>query len=154
MNKAEAVAGAIVLLIGAVLAIEAYQLPYMVENVPGPGFLPLWLGGGILLTGATIMLKALRGAYRSLPEIAWPDAWGWRQVTVMFGSLAVALLLLNQLGFLITTALFMAAVIFSLGGRSWPTLIFAPIAAAGILYLVFAVWLNVPLPQGLFGLPD
>jgi hypothetical protein len=154
MNKTEAVGGAIVLAIGAILAIEAYKLPYMVENVPGPGFLPLWLAGSILLAGATITLKALRGTLRDLPDISWPDAWGWRQVLVMIGSLAVALLVLTKLGFLVTTALFMAIVIYSLGGRSWPILVLAPIAAAGILYLVFAVWLDVPLPQGLFGAAD
>jgi len=154
MNKAETFGGLVVLAIGAALAIAAYKLPYMVEDVPGPGFLPLWLSGGILIAGACILLKAVRGAMPELSDITWPDRWGWRQVLTMLGSLAVSLLLLTKLGFLITTAAFMAIMIYSLGGRSWPTLIFAPIAAAGILYLVFAVWLNVPLPQGIFGVQD
>jgi len=153
MNKSEIFSGLIVVAIGVALGIEAYRLPYMVEDVPGPGFLPLWLAGGILIAGATILMKSLRGAGHSLPGITWPDGWGWRQVLTMLGSLGVSLLLLTKLGFFITTTAFMALMIYSLGGRSWPTLIFAPIAAAGILYLVFAVWLNVPLPQGLFG-PD
>lgn len=154
MNKAETCGGLIVVAIGVVLGIAAYKLPYMVEDVPGPGFLPLWLAGGILIAGVCILLKALRGTVPGMLDITWPDRWGWRQVLTMLGSLAISLLLLTKLGFLVTTTAFMAVMIYSLGGRSWPTLVFAPIAAAGILYLVFALWLNVPLPEGIFGLPD
>jgi hypothetical protein len=154
MKKTETFGGLIVLAIGTILAVEAWKLPYFVEDVPGPGFLPLWLAGGILIAGATIVVKALRGSVPGMQDIVWPEAWGWRQVLTMLGTLAVSLLLLSKLGFLVTTTGFMAVMIYSLGGRSWPTLILAPVAAAGILYLVFAVWLNVPLPEGIFGLPD
>jgi hypothetical protein len=56
---------------------------------------------------------------------------------------------LNTLGFLVTTAAFVAVVIFGLGIRSWRMLASVPLLAAIGLYLVFAVWLNVPLPKGL-----
>lgn len=154
MLKADTFGGLIVIAVGLVLGTEAYKLPYLVEDVPGPGFVPLWLAGGILVAGAAIVVKALRANLASVQAIAWPDAWGWRQVLTMLGALAVSLLVLTRLGFLLTTTAFMAVMIHSLGGRSWPTLLLAPVVAAGILYLVFAVWLNVPLPPGVFGPAD
>lgn len=149
MNKIETVAGLIVLIIGIVLCVEANKLAYMVESVPGPGFLPLWVSFGILGTGGVLTFNALRGRVVDDEPIVWPNISGWRQVGVLLAALAAALLLLEPLGFLITTTGFMAIVVFSLGVRHWGTLVLAPVAAAGILYLVFAVWLNVPLPTGL-----
>ena len=148
MEKAEAAAGFLILTVGALLLIAAYQLPYMVEDVPGPGFLPLWVSFGILASGGVVTVSALRGRLRPGEPIAWPDMLGWRQVGVMLAALACALILFDDLGFVITTTAFMTIVIFSLGVRSWVTLVTAPIAAAGILYAVFALWLGVPLPQG------
>jgi putative tricarboxylic transport membrane protein len=148
MEKAETAGGLLILTIGVVLLIAAYQLPYMVEHVPGPGFVPLWLSFGILASGAVVTAKAMRGRLRPGEPIEWPDRPGWRQVGVMLAALALALVLFDSLGFVITTTAFMTAVIFSLGVRSWVTLITAPIAAAAILYAVFAVWLGVPLPPG------
>ena len=149
MHKAETLAGVVVLAIGALLLNEARKLPYLLEEVPGPGFLPLWISFGILIAGTLVVLNALRG--RSVKPVEWPSGWGIRQVSVLLGALALALLLLQKLGFFITTAAFMLVVIYSLGVRSWLTLVIAPVAAAGVLYLVFAVWLGVPLPPGVFG---
>ena len=149
MNKAETVAGALVTAIGVLLLVYAYKLDYMVESVPGPGFLPLWLGIGIVLTGAILTAKALRPALVDSEPIQWPQPPGWIQIGVMLGALAIALLLLEPLGFLVTAMLFMAALVFSLGLKSWPLLIAVPIVSALVLHLVFVVWLGVPLPLGL-----
>ena len=149
MEKAETIAGLLIVTVGALLFIESYKLPYLVENhVPGPGFLPLWLSFGILGAGASVIFSAVRGRLRPGEPIAWPDKLGWRQIVVMLAALAFALVLFDDLGFVITTTVFMTVVIYSLGVRSWLTLVMAPIAAAAILYAVFALWLGVPLPQG------
>lgn len=154
MNKPEAIAGTVVVLIGAVLLIAANKLPYTVEHIPGPGFLPLWVSFGIIACGAIITFNAARPALAAREAVDWPDATGWRLVGVMLAALAVALLLLETLGFFVVATVFMAAVIFSLGVRSWRMLVTVPLVAAGGLYLVFAVWLRVPLPQGLLSLFD
>jgi putative tricarboxylic transport membrane protein len=152
MEKAETAGGLLLLTVGAILLFEAYKLPYMVEDVPGPGFLPLWLAIGILLAGLSVTVSAVRGRLRPGEPIVWPATWGWRQVITMMAALALALLFLDTAGFLVTTTLFMAVVIYSLGVRSWLMLISAPLAAAGILYSIFALWLRVPLPQGILNI--
>ena len=153
MNKPEAIAGAVVVVIGASLLVAASRLAYLVEGVPGPGFLPLWLSFGVIATGIILTVKALRG--RLVAEaIEWPDAAGWRQVGMMLGTLALALLVLEHLGFVLTAMAFMAVIVFSLGVRSWRMLLGVPVLSAAGLYLVFATWLRVPLPQGILTFLD
>lgn len=150
MNKAEAVAGSVVVAIGAFMLFESMKMLYMLDNVPGPGFLPRWLAAGLIGIGLVLTAKGMRPALAVREIIDWPDATGWRRVALMSGALAVALLVLDTLGFLVTTAVFMVVVVYGLGSRSWRMLVSMPLAAAIGLYVIFAVWLQVPLPKGIF----
>ena len=149
MNKAEAASGAAFVAIGAAMMFHAWRMPYLLEGVPGPGFLPRWIAFGLMAVGVIIIVKAVRPVLAATEPVAWPDAGGWRRVGLMIGALAAALIVLNTLGFLVTTTAFVAVVIYGLGIRSWRMLATVPLGAACGLYLVFAVWLNVPLPKGL-----
>jgi putative tricarboxylic transport membrane protein len=146
MNKAEAVSGAFFVAIGGFMLLHALKLAYLVENIPGPGFLPRWIAGGLIAAGCVLVVKALRAEGAEPP--AWPGPAGWRRVVLLLGALGVAFVVLTTLGFLVTTALFVGVVIFSLGVRSWKTLATVPLLAAIVLYVVFAVCLSVPLPKG------
>jgi hypothetical protein len=149
MNKAEIVAGAVVLAIGATLLAGSLQFPYTRGGEPGPGFLPLWIAFGII--GGACMLLARGFRARLVPEerITWPAAAGWRRVALMLGALAVSFLALEELGFLVVATAFMVVMVFSLGGRSWRLLASVPLLSAIALYGIFAVWLRVPLPKGI-----
>lgn len=149
MNKAETAAGAVCVALGAWMLLESIKLPYFVEGVPGPGFLPLWISFGIIGAGLVLTVKGIRFRWVTAEGITWPEAAGWRRVALMLGALAVSLLLLEMLGFLVTTTLFMAVVVFGLGVRSWRMLASVPLLAAVGLYAIFAVWLRVPLPKGI-----
>lgn len=148
MNKAETVAGSLFVAIGVAMLLQAMKFPYFVENVPGPGFLPRWIAGGIITAGLALAAKGIWPRLLIAEAVAWPEAPGWRRVGLMLGALAVSLLLLKTLGFMLVTALFMAAVVFGLGIRSWLILASVPLASAVALYVIFAVWLLVPLPKG------
>lgn len=149
MNKAETVAGALIVAIGAFMLFESMKMLYMQESIPGPGFLPRLLAIGLICTGLALTVKGVRPGLTAQEVIDWPNARGWRRVALMTVALAVALLVLDKLGFLLTTAAFMLVVVYGLGSRSWRTLVSMPLAAAIGLYVVFAVWLQVPLPKGI-----
>lgn len=150
MNKAETVAGAVIVVLGALLLQQSLRLPYIADGVPGPGFLPLWISSGIMGSGFVLAVKGVRAHLAPTGEaVTWPEPSGWRRVGLVLGALAVSLLLLTWLGFVLTTALFMITVIFGLGVRSWRSLVSVPLISAVVLYLIFAVMLRVPLPKGL-----
>lgn len=149
MNRGEAVAGSVCLALGAWMLLESIKFPYFVEGVPGPGFLPLWISFGIVGSGLALAVKGFRPRLASQEVITWPDVAGWRRVALMLGALAVSLLLLEFLGFMLTTTLFMAVMVFGLGVRTWRMLVSVPLVSAIGLYVIFAVWLRVPLPKGI-----
>lgn len=151
MNKAETAAGAVFVVIGAWILRDAVKMPYFVEGVPGPGFLPLWIGLGIIVSGVVLTGKGIwpRLATPDAESATWPQAAGWRRVVLMLGAMAVSLVVLEKLGFMVTTTLFMAVVVFGLGARSWWVLATVPLVSAVALFVIFAVWLRVPLPKGI-----
>ena len=151
MNKAETVAGSMFVAIGVWMLLEAIKMPYIVEGVPGPGFLPLWIALGIIVSGFVLTAKGIwpRLALQGEQGVMWPQAAGWWRVALILGAMAVSLVVLEKLGFMVTTTLFMAAVVFGLGVRSWWMLATVPLVSAVALYVIFAVWLRVPLPKGI-----
>ncbi len=148
MHKAEVVAGALVLAFGASVLAGALQFPFLLEGVPGPGFLPLLISCGILGSGVVLITGSIRGTIKT-ENPRWAALAGWRRVGLMLASMTAAFLLLELLGFLIVTTLFMGVMIFCLGVRSWRVLATVPVLSAIALYAVFAVWLRVPLPKGI-----
>lgn len=152
MNRAELAAGTLVLVFGAALLAGALGFPFILAGIPGPGFLPLLIGAGIVAAGTVLVTAAARGRVPAPGTILWPPLAGWVRVAFLLGALAVSFLLLETLGFLLVSTLFMAAMIYALGGRSWTMLTLVPVLSAGLLYGVFAVWLRVPLPKGLLTL--
>lgn len=148
MNKAETVAGGVFAAIGVLMLLESLKFAYFLDGVPGPGFLPRWVAGGLVCVGLYLAIKGIRPGVTLQKAIPWPDKGAWWRLAVVFAALALALVLLDKLGFVIVVTVFMAAVMYSLGVRSWLTLSAVPVLTAIGLYVVFAVWLRVPLPRG------
>jgi hypothetical protein len=153
MNKAEVTAAGVVLVLGLALLIAALQFPFLSRGAPEPGFLPLLIALGIIGSGVALLVGALRGSTLAQAP-SWPSAAGWWHVALMLIALTLAFLLLEELGFVIATTLFMAAMIYVLGERSWRMLLIVPPLSAIALYAVFALWLRVPLPKGLITFID
>lgn len=148
MNKAETVAGGVFTAIGVLMLLESLKFAYFLDGVPGPGFLPRWVAAGLVCVGLYLTAKGIRPGIALQNAISWPDAGAWRRVAFILGALALALLLLDKLGFVIVVAVFMAVVMYSLSVRSWLMLATVPVLTAIGLYVIFAVWLRVPLPKG------
>jgi hypothetical protein len=153
LYKSEVVAGALVLTFGVALLAGALQFPFLLDGVPGPGFLPLLTAVATVACGLVLLTSSVRGTIR-MDKPNWAPRSGWVRVVSMLAAMTVSYLLLEELGFLIVTTLFMAAMIFALGERSWRMLATIPVLAAIALYAVFAVWLRVPLPKGLITFID
>ncbi len=70
---------------------------------------------------------------------------------VLFATLILYVLVLDFLGFILTTLLCSVIVLLIMGERRIPMLIGMPIFLVATLFLIFNVGLNVPLPTGIFG---
>jgi len=81
-------------------------------------------------------------------EVSWPSLPAFARAASGFGLLLLYALALQPLGYLISTALFLMIAIL-LFEPVRPTRAFmVGIASAAFLFLIFRVWLRVPLPGG------
>ena len=149
MRKAELLFGLGVLFFGGLFLEESLRLPYFVNKVPGPGFLPVWLSLGIIAMGLGLTIPHFRPSSASpLTEQKPTGSGAWQRVGMIIGGLAVVTALLKSLGFLITTILYVGLVAFGLGMRSLRVLVAVSMLTGTVLYGVFVVLLEVEMPVG------
>jgi putative tricarboxylic transport membrane protein len=147
MTRRDAVAATALLLFAAVAAVESLRLlPFGVVRNPGPAFFPWWTSLTLAVLSIVLLVQALAGRAQSR------DAAGgrWSRVAGLLAALAVYSLVLEPVGYPIAT---FALVLFMLRVTEptrWPVALATALLASGGTYLVFAVWLSVPLPAGPF----
>ena len=150
MRSADRIAGGGLLALA--LAFSAAALKnhsYWGENGPGPGFLPFWLG----LVMAVLATLLLVGALRSKdPGEAWlPRGDGLRRLLLVIGLTAAFVALLNVLGMVLGTVLFLVALMRGLDRLPWLQTLAVALGVAGVNFMVFTFWLRVPFPIGVLG---
>jgi len=150
VRGADRFAGAGLLALGVAFAAAALkQYDYWGPNGPGPAFLPFWLGLAMAVLAAALLLGALRAAE---PGAAWfPRGEGLRRVLLVLGAMTALVLLLNVLGMVVATLLFLLVLFRFIDRQPWPLSLAVAVAIAGLNFLVFTYWLRVPMPVGPFG---
>lgn len=61
------------------------------------------------------------------------------------------LVVMQWMGFIITTLIFIAVMMFYLGVRDKKSMILIPVCLTALIYLMFDVWLSITLPISIFG---
>lgn len=137
---ASTIAGVVLLLLGLGTAYLATVYGVGTMNMPKPGFFPL-------LVGVFLSVLALFYLYQERGQQRFQGGAWLRPLQAVILSFAYVMFL-ERLGYIIATVLMLLVFV---GGieRQKParTVAVAILATAG-MYLIFAVWLRVPLPQG------
>ena len=112
---------------------------------PGPGFFPFW-------AGVVLALLSLMSLFGSLKKRDMLSLSGFKspKLLLVTGALLAYLLLLETLGFLIVTFLFLL-LLFRLGYRGWGVSAVLALTAAVASFAIFQLWLKTQLPVGPFG---
>jgi len=150
MRNADRIAGAGLLAFAVSFSVGALRYyTYWGPGGPGSGFLPFWLGVAM----AALALLLFVGAMRSRdPGSPWlPAGAGLKRLAVVLGATAAFVGLLNVVGMILGTALFLVALLRFLEGYGWLTTLGVAVATAGINYFVFTSWLRVPFPVSALG---
>jgi hypothetical protein len=149
MQRGELVLAGFFGLLGLWWVLGALALPYWSGFAPGPGFLPLWLGGALLaLVLAFVALG--RRAPTPVPESdATPTSD--RKPAVIAASLLACIGGIELAGFAVPTFAYLVFLLAVVERRPWPGAAAIAAATTLALHLIFAVWLGVPLPRGPWG---
>ncbi len=153
MKSYDLVGGLIWLLLGISLCIGSIKLGLGELHNPGPGFMPFLSAAILGLWGAVLMflsiLKKLDGGEKSNGRRIWVKE-NWKSFFFTLSALFGYGLLLEILGFLITTFAFLFFLFKLTEPKSWKI----PLAVSGITtilsYLLFSVWLQGAFPKGVF----
>ncbi len=151
MKKFDLISAAFWLLVALVMCEESWRIRLGEFHNPGPGFLPF--GAGLILGGCALAVLVRTLKVRGKEGKAfWADRSRWSKVFLTLGCIFVYGVLLEPLGFLLTTFLSMGFLFRVIEPQRWRTVITGALFSAIGAYLIFAVWLQVELPRGFLGL--
>jgi len=147
MWLADLIGGVIVLVLGFAVVFFSWQLPYMSEYGPGPGFLPRWIGFGIVGCAIVVIIKILRKHDKSGAFFKPLTKMGVKALILMI----IAFLLFPLLGFCVGLGLFVGVSMRVMGKHSWISCGITAVVTAIAIHYIFAHWLSIPLPTGMVG---
>ena len=147
MNS-ERISSLVLVLLSVFILAESRRYSLGTIDYPGPGFLPVLLGIAIGLMSLALFIRSLA---RTHPlKTSWPDRQGVIAVGAIFMGILVFTLLLEASGYLLNTFLLFVMLLRPVGKQSWSLTMLVSFAAVLISYLLFDVWLKVPLPRGIW----
>jgi putative tricarboxylic transport membrane protein len=163
--RADLVLSGVLALIAVVYAVQAFDLPQTSPNQAdiGPRAYPVLILVLLVLATVLLALKALWGfivSARETDSVTDRRAMLFRLggLTLVVAATVVYLELMIPLGFIVSTALFIALQVAMVGGwrryggrRALIPVVFACLASVAI-YVLFADSLGVLLPRGIFSL--
>lgn len=138
--------------LGIFLCIGSLSLRLGDFQRPGPGFMPFLSGLAMLILGSiSIFIKAPQELVNT-EEIAGERALSRKKIRSFWVPLSLLfayIMLLEPLGFLLATFLFLFS-LFKLKDKRWlAPLIFSAVVVL-VSYLFFSVWLKAQFPKGIF----
>ena len=155
MKKYLRVDGLIWVILGIALCLGSVKLQLGSFRVPGPGFLPFCSGVSLGFFGFIQMLSPLfAGADERQQQNSYEGRvkWNWRKsltplLTLM--TLLAYILLLEPLGFVLTTFVCLLLLFKLSEPRRWLMPMVLSGVTAVLSYLIFSVWLQSHFPKGL-----
>ena len=152
MKFNDALTGAALAALGAVILWHIQGFPPMPGQKYGPAWFPGLIAGGLIAGGALLFVARLRAA-GTQPLVALPE-WTRRRrpmaaVASVVAGLVLYVFVVDSIGFHITAAALLLLWSRMLGA-AWQLAIPVAILATFVIQLSFYKLLKVPLPWGLF----
>ncbi|MBW6486895.1 MAG: tripartite tricarboxylate transporter TctB family protein [Syntrophobacterales bacterium] len=151
MKKADLITGVVLLVLAGYVINEARMMPPSATFGPGSGFFPFWLG--IILAGLSLILVV--GASLRPKDADDGSPFPARQaliaVTKVLGGLVLFTLLMETMGFVLNTVIFVMYLMKVVQRERWWVALLIAVATTACLYIVFQVLLGISLPRNMFG---
>lgn len=135
--------------LGIFAMAHSYSLGLKGITGPGPGLMPFLVGLLLLLASFYLLITSL------LKRRDEDEVREERQSTVNLGKVSLVVasliayaLLMERLGFLITTPLLLMALFRGSGARKWRSIVFTSILTSLIVYFAFT-YLRIRFPAGI-----
>jgi hypothetical protein len=142
--------------VAVVYLVMAIGMPRGTLNHPGPGLYPTVVGAFLIATAAgclareVLRLRTSSGRSSAALQAGAVSSGGalGRTLPIM-GAMVAYVLALQPLGFPVSICLFLLVAIRMFGYRRWLPALGMAAALTAVSYVVFVLWLKVPLPLGI-----
>ena len=148
MRNTDRWVGLALALLGFAVLWSARAFPDVPGQKLGAAFLPMLVGGGLLLSGLALVVRATRGrayAHEAGEEASKAEHFGSSAVIV--GAVVAYIALSERIGFLFIAPVCLLAVFLALRVRWRPAVLWA-VGGTLLVYFAFYKLLRVPLPWG------
>ncbi|HYD32254.1 MAG TPA: tripartite tricarboxylate transporter TctB family protein [Azospirillaceae bacterium] len=140
--------GLFVLLLGVFVAVETARLSVGPAYAAiGPRLFPALVATGLILAGLGVLVMVLRSRHHPAPTP--PPRLDRRPLVLITMGLALQMLLLEQLGFVLASAILFFVTTQAFGGNHWLRGILAALLLPLLIHIAFTRGLGLPLPAGL-----
>ncbi|MBU1209550.1 MAG: tripartite tricarboxylate transporter TctB family protein [Proteobacteria bacterium] len=150
--KADRASSMVWMAVGLLSIYGSFQLGLGTLGEPGSGFLSFLAGSFICLMALIVFIQSfLQGkGFQVKISTLWKGIRWYRSALVGL-LLLVYILVLEWIGFLLTTFLIVLAMVKGVERLSWGKALLISISASAVCYLVFDKLLKAALPRGLLG---
>jgi hypothetical protein len=133
------------------MAVQSTQYGLGRLGDPGPGFLPFFSSVCIGLLSFGELLSGIRKVKRQ-NKLEFKLGPSWQKAIYLMGvSFLYTSTLLNRLGYVVSTTLWLISILWIGDIRSWKTILLITGLVIIISYFLFEKMANLPLPKGVFG---
>jgi putative tricarboxylic transport membrane protein len=138
--------------LGLFAMIHSYSLGRKGITGPGPGLMPFLIGVLLILTALYMLVSSFlrkedRVSQEGQSQGGQSKVYLWRAGLAVISLIAYALLM-ETLGFLITTTLLLITLFKGMGSRKWSSVVAASVLTSLITYFAFT-YLRLRLPMGI-----
>lgn len=151
MKNRDLVSSIIWIVLGGLFVAGALQHGLMRRGVPGPGFLPFLSGIALIVVSLFVLIPAMRQREIVGRETFFPERDSLRKLLLALVALVAFGLVMEYVGFVLTTFFFMLFVTRIMEPKGWGVVTVIALLTAAISYLLFVVLMEVALPKGLLG---
>jgi putative tricarboxylic transport membrane protein len=140
-----------ILALGVLILGGAFYLPAGAGYAQvGPGVVPKFVGGGLILLAAGLLREVFTGGYRGVDEEAELHLpMDWVAFAWVSGAIIVYGLLVERLGFVIASTLLFMFSARSFGSRRWLLNAIVGMLLASFVFAIFNYGLGLTLPPGI-----
>jgi putative tricarboxylic transport membrane protein len=114
---------------------------------PRAGYFPFYIGCFLAITGAGIVVQALR-RWKSLCAETFVRRAELKPVLTMLWPTLVYVVLIVVLGLYVASAIYIGTFMLWQGKYKWPSTLAVSLGVPIATFLMFEIWFLVPLPKG------
>jgi len=132
--------------------LSATKLSVLESAGPQEGFFPLIMGVIMAGLGMIVVFRSYTAEIHATDKVLKKERAGYADTLRLLVYLALIVLyaiVFESLGFLVSSALFLALVLKIIEKKGWRITLLVTIVAVSTSYFLFTFLLHIPLPQGL-----